>query len=203
MPLEKKEKTLELKLSYIAEPKPVLTQKVIEPKVESKPKNKPKPKLKKVIKKKINTIKKVPIIKEKIEPKEEQIVKQKLEEPKIIEKIIQPIVENNVSIIEREIDKKPSIQAEYMDKNIKEIIELLKDNLYYPRSARKRGITGEVIVKFKLCVDAHTSSIEIISSSSKILSRASIKTIENLSGKFPKPKEELLLQIPINYNLKR
>ena len=86
---------------------------------------------------------------------------------------------------------------------IAKIVKLLQDNLYYPRSARKRGAVGEVVVKFKLLKDATVEYVEIVSSKSAILSRAAKKTIMNLSGEFPKPKEELIIKIPINYSLKR
>jgi protein TonB len=82
-------------------------------------------------------------------------------------------------------------------------VQLLQENLYYPRRARKRGIIGEVLVKFKLSMDAKVYSIEVLSSKSDILSRAAIKTIEDLSGKFPKPNKELTLNVPINYTLTR
>jgi len=90
-----------------------------------------------------------------------------------------------------------------MDKHIKKIVELLSDNLYYPRSASKRGVVGEVVVKFTLLKNSTVNSIIIVSSKSDILSRAAIQTIEELSGKFPKPIENLTLHVPINYNLRR
>jgi len=74
--------------------------------------------------------------------------------------------------------------------------------LYYPRQARKRGIEGEVLVSFYLSVNADISRVKVISAESAILSRAAIETIENLSGKFPAPIENLTLTIPITYSLK-
>ena len=46
------------------------------------------------------------------------------------------------------------------------------------------------------------SNIEIVESSHEILSLAAKQTIEELCGKFPKPKEEVTLRVPINYGLK-
>ncbi len=90
-----------------------------------------------------------------------------------------------------------------MQEHIAKIIQLLQENLYYPRRARKNGTIGQVTVRFKLSTNAVAHSIEVLSSKSEILSRAAIKTIENLSGEFPKPEEELILHVPINYSLKK
>lgn len=91
---------------------------------------------------------------------------------------------------------------EYIDNHKNLIAQLLKENLYYPRSARKRGITGAVIVKFFLSKNSLVHSIQILSSKSDILSRGAIKTITNLSGKFPAPKDDITLIVPIKYSLK-
>lgn len=98
--------------------------------------------------------------------------------------------------------KNQRMQQAYIDENMQKIVKLLQENLYYPRSARRRGITGEVIVKFSLNTNGEVSFISVISSANEMLSHAAIKTIEDLSGDFPKPKERLVLKLPINYNLK-
>lgn len=94
-------------------------------------------------------------------------------------------------------------QQAYVNDNISVIVKLLQENLYYPRSARKRALEGVVLVKFTLSTEAKVTSLEVISSKHSILSRGAIETIESLSGKFPKPKEELELSVPISYNLRR
>ena len=159
---------------------------------KSKPKKiKPKPIVKRIqISKKESLV--VPIVKEESKPKETKEVQvvQK-------QKIVQP--QKNV---ETKQMREVRLEKEYLDENIAKIVELLRENLYYPRSARKRGIVGEIVVKFKLGIDAEVYDIEVVSSKNNILSRASIKTIKNLSGEFPKPQEELFLHVPINYTLK-
>lgn len=97
--------------------------------------------------------------------------------------------------------KQDEFLNEYMKINSHKITQLLRENLYYPMSARKRNITGLVNVKFTLSVDAKVYDIKIIESNSDILSRAATKTLEDLSQKFPKPKEEVTLSIPIDYKL--
>lgn len=93
-------------------------------------------------------------------------------------------------------------QEEYVELNMQKIAQLLEENLYYPMSARKRNITGSVKVSFTLGTDAKVENIRVIESQSEILSRAAVKTIQDLSAKFPKPTKELTLSVPINYNLK-
>ena len=92
-------------------------------------------------------------------------------------------------------------KQEYAQLHINEIATLIKENLYYPRRARKRGIEGEVRVRFTLQEDATITNIEILSSQSEILSRAAKQTLENLSKKLPKPDEVLTLTVPIKYSL--
>lgn len=91
---------------------------------------------------------------------------------------------------------------DYLSLHLDEIVALLKENLYYPRRARKRAIEGVVIVKFTLSKDAKISNVKVVKSDYEILSRAARETIENLEDKLPKPDEELTLKVPINYDLK-
>lgn len=92
-------------------------------------------------------------------------------------------------------------EDEYLKEHIAIITKLLQDNLYYPRSARKRAIEGNVVVKFKLLPNASVAYITVLKSPSEVLSRGAIQTIENISSKFPKPKKELILEVPISYKL--
>lgn len=161
-------------------------------------------------------------VKPKIEKPKKEVVKKIVPKPEkltvpVVKDIVEPEPEPEVVYIEEEIEEDvievlPVESAEeeavaqeeqYMDEHIQEIVRLLSQNLYYPRSARKRGVVGEVMVKFCLATDSTVSSVEVISSESEILSRAAKKTIEDLSGEFPKPSEELVLHVPINYELKR
>jgi protein TonB len=88
-----------------------------------------------------------------------------------------------------------------MEKNLEKIVALLKENLYYPRRARKRGVEGEVLVSFRLLKNAEVCDIKVLNSPSDILSRGAIRTLEELSSKFPKPEQELNLKVPIYYKL--
>lgn len=167
---------------------------VVEKKSEVKVMQKPTPLRKEEIKKEIPQLV-APVVKEKVELVQEQ----KKEE-------VQETVEE-LQTAEAEPEQIPhakevTIAQAYVNEHIKRLVRLLQENLYYPRSARKRGIEGSVTVRFVLKKDATVHSIEVLSSNSEILSRAAVKTIQNLSGKFPKPKEELTLSVPILYDLK-
>jgi len=210
----KKEVKVKLNLSYIVEKKPqvVPIKKIKKLKKKESPKkilpkvNPLKKQIKKKIIKKTIPVKKTPIVKKEISPKVNPFGK-KVEPVKEIVKKVKPIddifvKEIKTISVESSEEKEKRLQTQYIDNNIDKIVKLLKENLYYPRSARRRGIVGEVIVEFKLSTDSKAHFVNIISSQSKILSRAAIQTIENLSGSFPKPNEELTIQIPINYNLK-
>lgn len=180
-----------------------------------------KAKEKKEIKEKVKeVVKEEKILKKPVEKKiEKEIIKEILKEEKI-EKFVEiknKVTEENQTTPQiKKIDKnseeaekiaptkviEPSIiEEKYSEINKDKILELLRENLYYPMSARKRGITAEVKISFTLDIDAKVYDLHVVESKSNILSRAAIKTIEELSGKFPKPKKKITLTIPINYNL--
>ena len=191
-----------IKLCNVVEKKvePIIQTKPIKKEiVQPKPKPKPKPIKKEVkpqiiVKKKILVVKDEPI-KEKIEVKKEP---EPVVEPKTQEVYTKPLPTEIQESLE---DINARKEQEYIDENIAKIRSLIKENLYYPRSARKRGIVGEVVVKFVIAKDASVHSINIVSSESEILSRAAVKTIQNISSDFPKPDDELILHVPISYKL--
>ena len=92
-------------------------------------------------------------------------------------------------------------QEKYIEENFAYIQKLIKENLYYPRRARKKGIEGRVELRFVLLKNGKVASVEILKSDYEILARAARKTIEELSGDFPSPKEELKVTLPIVYTL--
>lgn len=97
----------------------------------------------------------------------------------------------------------PSISAgeRYLKQHLAIISQLLQENLYYPRMARKRGITGDVLVSFELLGSGEAVRVSVISGDTSILNHAAVTTIERLSGRFPKPGEPIILQVPIRYRL--
>ena len=192
---------IELKKEIKAPPIKPKPKPQIKPKTQPKPKEKPKKQeVKEIQKTKPKPKKEIPVKKEikVIEEQKPQEEIQKKPEEKVVE---EKVVEKVVPKIQESVPSPEDISREYMQDNIAMIVKLLQDNLYYPRIARKKNITGIVVVKFTLGIDSSTSDIAIVESKHKILSRSAIKTIEDLSGEFPKPKEELTLQVPINYTL--
>jgi len=197
---EKKEEMVCVNLSCMVEKE----QKV------KKLKPEPKPIEKKIVKK--TTTKK---IKKKIEPLKKKVYVKEVPQKILEEDVTEVIIEAPKEIVQKShllvtptksevlIKKRKILTAEekYVDKNLAKIVQLLQENLYYPRRARKRGVQGEVTVKFGLSTNAEVTNVVVISSNSEILSRGAIKTINELSHKFPKPKENLILNVPIVYKL--
>jgi protein TonB len=193
-----------LKLSNV-EISPIVS-KIKEPQVQDIIEEKPK----KTIQKKVETVDAKPVVKplQKEESKSKQIQNAQEIVPQEIPVVKESIVKESVVKKEHfEIQKEePPLKQEipedeYIKVNTQKIAQLIQENLSYPISARRKGITGLVVVKFCLSVDAKVSNIKIVESSSEVLSRAAIKTIEDLSEKFPKPDKEVNLSVPINYSL--
>jgi len=118
--------------------------------------------------------------------------------------LLKPVVQESKTLQSTEHKTeapKPSVQKQYVHTNLSAIRAMLQENFYYPLSARKRGIQGEVVVKFTLLKNSSIKDIIIIKSSQGILDSAAQKTIEALDGKLPAPSEDLVLELPINYRL--
>lgn len=127
----------------------------------------------------------------------------KIPQKKVIVKKVEQLPEIPLQAVKKlSIVPKKTTQEIYINNHISKISQLLSENLYYPRRARKRGVTGEVLVKFTLSKDALVSNTNVITSPSELLSRAAIKTIKDLSGKFPQPDEVIVLQVPIIFSLR-
>lgn len=167
-------------------------KKILEPKPIQKPKKEEIKKLPiKAVEEKQEVIKEV--VKESIPPT--QYTKDISVNENMFQKNLQELPKNDP------INEQKKLSDEYIKVNTQKISQLLQENLYYPLSARKRNITGQVKVKFTLKTNAQAINIKVLESSSDILSRSAIKTIEDLSEKFPKPKEEIELVVNIDYNL--
>ncbi|OHE03829.1 MAG: hypothetical protein A2513_09510 [Sulfurimonas sp. RIFOXYD12_FULL_33_39] len=190
----------------VQEPKEIIEP---EPKKPQSPEQKPiqKPKKREIVKPAFKPIQEKKIEQtKKSEPEEyQEIIKETLVSSPLLKEIStnEKTPQNTLSESQTKdlaVDKKTQ-SDEYIKVNMQKISQLLKENLYYPMSARKRNITGFVKIKFTLKTNAQAININIEESSSDILSRAAIKTIEGLSGKFPKPKEEVTLSTAIEYDL--
>ena len=103
--------------------------------------------------------------------------------------------------VEMPPDEHVSPEDAYVEAHLAEIMALLRDNLYYPRMARKRHIEGKVMVRFELLKNGEIENITVVEAQRDILARSAVKTIERLDGKFPLPSQRLVLNVPIVYNL--
>jgi protein TonB len=90
----------------------------------------------------------------------------------------------------------------YIDKNIEKIRELIAQNIYYPRKARRRHIEGKVILRFRLTTDGVIKDVTVVSSEHDVLSYAAKQILILIEDKVPKPKEDITLTLPIIYKLK-
>jgi len=193
----KKEKRIQKKESKKKNPKVVKKN----PKVVKKKVIKKKVVKKKIIKKKI--IKKK-IIKKVI--KKENIEVSNIKEPTkdIIKKIQKEPKEPKTKQIE--IKQSNSIKKEKQlledEKIALQIRQMLEENKYYPKKARRRGIEGIVNVEFILTKTGKVISLKLISNHN-ILIKSLKKTISNISNNFPKPNSDLTFRIPIKFSLKR
>jgi len=95
----------------------------------------------------------------------------------------------------------PSEGERYLEAHLAQIAALLREHLYYPKIARKRGITGEVVVSFDLLEDGSAVRIAVVSGNHSLLNQAAVETIARLSGQFPRPNVPLQLEVPIRYEL--
>lgn len=78
----------------------------------------------------------------------------------------------------------------------------LQKRLIYPPLARQRGYEGEVLVQFLLDISGSISQLQIIKRSPySLLDKAAIKTVKRACKHFPKPNENMYIEIPIVYNL--
>jgi protein TonB len=196
----KKEEVVSIKLCNVVYEKRIeqktiqeITPQIQAEEIPKKIEKKVVPKAKEALKR-VETIKTIPVLQEM--PKEIVQEQNTAKEAKVAEQIAAPSSELSLEQAAKKLEK------DYLEEHLQKIVKLLQENLYYPRSARQRGVVGEVVVKFMIKENGEVERVDVLSSSSEILSNAAIKTIENLSGSFPKPKENLNLQLPINYSLK-
>jgi protein TonB len=83
----------------------------------------------------------------------------------------------------------------------KKIIEIIRENLYYPNSARRRGMEGTVDLQFTIDESGRVCNINVNKTSGyAVLDKASVKTINNCI--FPPPPDDFItLNIPITFKL--
>jgi protein TonB len=86
--------------------------------------------------------------------------------------------------------------------NFEYIRRLILNNLSFPATARKMGLTGKIVVSFLLREDGQVEDIAIVAGSGhEILDNNVVATIRRIAP-FPRPPARAQLVLPIVYNLK-
>ncbi|CAM2881337.1 energy transducer TonB [Helicobacter burdigaliensis] len=174
------------KAQEMAKPKPIEEKPIIKPiqKPIVKPIAKPKPQNK-------------PIVKQRAEPK---MATNEKPQPQTTEQTAQANHTPNVS------QKSSSVLTfgKNNDPFLIAIKQAIDANLDYPRKARMMRAVGVVLVEFKLLGGGGVEDIRVIKGSTHaILDNSSIKTIKKASYSFPAPKKDVIIRIPIEYNLRQ
>lgn len=140
------------------------------------------------------------IIKPKTEPKKE-ITKEPVKEE--IKEIAQSVTTTKeITQTPQKVEPQENYQQKYIDDNLASIIAAIKKYKKYPLQAKKRGMTGIVLVKCTIRTDGKLENIKIIEPSKyELLDENSIEILEIASKEFVAPKRDVTISIPFNYSL--
>lgn len=171
------------------------TEEKIEEKAELEKKNQEiKPEAKKEIVKELK--------KETIKPKTEpikEITKEPIKQEEIVQNI--PTIKEIIDTPQK-VEPQQNYQQKYIDDNLASIIVAIKKYKKYPLQAKKRGMTGIVLVKCTIRTDGKLENIKIIEPSKyELLDENSIEILEIASKEFVAPKRDVTISIPFNYSL--
>jgi protein TonB len=157
--------------------------------------------VKEVIKEEIKKTVSKPIVKKvktpkKIDKKIEKIVE--TQQPKKIQQVVKKTVKTQTpakkevvaSVDKSEIDLK---QKAFMLK----IRELINANKFYPKSARRRGIEGEVKLKFNILANGCVKSIKMLSGKN-IFEKSAVQAVQK---SFPIVMNEKLYNFPKEFSI--
>ncbi len=175
--------------------KPKLKKKIIKKKIS-------KTKVKEIVKKpkpktKINT-KKIDNLKD-INDKRDSFLQ--YDEIQAIQQL-DPITKSYLKLYGSEYFELSSKVKKYLKENINEIGRITQQYLRYPSIAIRTKQQGTNILEFTLKANGDIVNLKIIGSSTySTLDRNSIKTIKIAYKDYPKPKEDSLIRIYINYLL--
>jgi len=169
----------------VVPPKPILEPIILPPDPEPvvKPKRVKKPKKKKSKKRIKKKVMKKPI---KIE---EPVIEDIVPKP-IVEQVVAPVVMVDTSTI--------------IDQYTSEIRRKIRQNLVYPRMAKRMRMQGTVRVAFKVLRDGTITNIRVVNSPKKLLAKGAIKTVKSISLRaIPSELHEefLDINIPIEFKL--
>lgn len=138
--------------------------------------------------------------KEIIKPKKE-ITKEPVKEE--IKEIAQSVTTTKeITQTPQKVEPQENYQQKYIDENLASIIAAIKKYKKYPLQAKKRGMTGIVLIKCTIRTDGKLENIKIIEPSKyELLDENSIEILEIASKEFVAPKRDVTISIPFNYSL--
>ncbi len=113
---------------------------------------------------------------------------------------------NNKPMHAPETEDKRERVAEYGEvferENLESIRQIVSSNLRYPYVARRMGWEGTVILRFKLTPSGKIEEVSVLKSSGyEVLDNEALEALKASEGKLPKPKEVVVVELPIVYRL--
>lgn len=155
----------------------------------------------KQVKKSMKSLKKRAVQSKKVKKKSFKKVVMKEKKVKSVEAIAEKVSlpPNSLSHVKAMI-----ISKDMKDSVIAKLIELIRENKYYPRMAQRRGVKGIVRVKIAISSSGIVENYKIIKSGHRLLSKGVDKTMSNVIGSkiFKKhAKRAFAVSIPIKFKL--
>jgi len=138
-----------------------------------------------------------PIIKQK-NPVAKPDIKQEVKEPKV-EKLEQQLVQAKSQSQGQLSEDKAAILIKKQEAYMQLLLAHIESKKYYPRSARSRGIEGNVLVSFQLLADGNITSLHVAGGRS-VLQKATRQAVQN-SVPLPLPPLELSVPRKIEFSI--
>ena len=118
-------------------------------------------------------------------------IKQEVKEPEV-EKVEQKLIQSKPLSQGQLSEKKAAMLTKKREVYMQQLLAHIENQKYYPRSARSRGIEGNVLVSFELLADGSIKSLQV-SGGRSILQNATKQAIQNA---IPLPLPPLELTVP-------
>lgn len=130
-------------------------------------------------------------------PKEQEAEEEAVEEQDLQEEIVRQETTDEQKL-QAEIKQMMAAKKRELDLFTQDLIKRINENKRYPISARRRGIEGDVAVKFIVLANGGVDAIEIVEGKS-IFVKSTISAIEE---SFPISVTNSLLQFPQEFKIK-
>ena len=99
--------------------------------------------------------------------------------------------------------EKSQVQEIYLREKLSVISSIVQKHIAYPPLAKRMGWMGRVIVCFTLYPDGRFEELRVEKSSGyELLDKNALDTIKRVAHLFPTPPVEVVVKLPINYELK-